>query len=213
MKNKKCSIGSKKIYRCFYDWDDHAVWASFDGKNIEILHAYSLDGVPMGSMEPMVRGPLGGFIAASRGSEREMLEHILKNELGITVTEQDYKFSEIKGYAEAHELPFSKEDITSADGRQYKIFNDRRGNWSAFASRAMSNGRKRIISQHHIDLFEGINRAYEEFLSKRGVDIKQLARYTEGEEGRLHVPTKEDFEKYFEIRWDDDGNISVQGRE
>lgn len=192
---------SGKMYRQFNDWNDNAIWASYDGTDVKILHAYTLDELPdMGQLTTIAA--CGNAIRTSRHSERNMLEEILKNELRITITEQEYKFSELRGWAKACELPFSKEDITSADGRQYKIFEDYRGNWFAFASRAIGNGRKRIINQRHLD---EINETYEDFLSEKGVDIKRLARYTK--EGRLHVPTKDDFEEYFEIYWDDEHNL------
>jgi len=192
---------SGKMYRQFYDWNDNAIWASYDGTDVKILHIYTLDEIPdMGQLATIAA--CGNAIRASRHSERDMLEEILKNELGIIVTEQGYQFSDLKGYAEAHELPFSKEDISSADSRQYKIFKDCVGNWFAFASRATSNGRKRIINQRHLD---EINRTYEDFLSEQGVDIRRLARYTE--EGHLHVPTKDDFVQHFEICWDDESNL------
>jgi len=181
-----------KKYRYFFDWNDNGIWASYDGAEIKILHVYTLDELPDDPADFWTA--VGSALELNSQSEIGMLEGILKEELEVTVTEQNYEFSSIKGYADPDELPFSKEDIVSGDNRQYKIFTDPSGNWFAFASRATKNGRKRIIDQAHLD---GINGAYEFYLSEQGVDIKRLARYTE--EGRLHTPTKNDFEKNFEV--------------
>lgn len=188
-----------KIYRKFYDIDDKEVWASYDpdSKDIEVLlqHDWELSGEE--TFAQILAHATSGdtWLPPYKKRVQQVLEHILDEECGISVSYQSWNFP-VYNDEPQEEFTFSEEDAVSSDGCQYKFFCDRGGNWVEFVA-LNPDGELESLGEGHLDY---IPLLLEELLLSKSVDYKSFARYSEDSDNtEYHVPTEEDFLKDFDI--------------
>lgn len=185
-----------KMYRRFYEVDDKAVWASYDGEKIEVLLAHDivLSRDQLTGNAPEMLAKIHPTVQGYREESRKLLESILEEECGIVLSYKNWNFPV---YDEPQEdFLFTDEDATAPDGWQYKFFCDRGGNWLELVRKG-PGGDLESLGTGHLDY---LNILLENLLVSKGVDFKSFSRYSpKGEETRYHKPTVEDFLSDFDI--------------
>ncbi len=199
IKEKKGLIGkySDAIYRCFFGQGDEECWARYYKGKIDVFsqHVYYFSGL--------------GTVPLFTINQEKCLDRVLTEGAGLNPNREEVKlcngsYDFQKGFSQKNpKFEFSEEDISSLDGKTYKLFQDHddgaRG-WAIFSVKPKKRARV-IYEDHCSNVRDWMMENNMAFLKELGfnVNFKFLKRYNHDFYEKDFIPTKEDFESDFHI--------------